>query len=143
MVGGGVSTGGGVGVTTGTSSGWNRGVADAAGTALLRDPFGHHVWATLALIDACAPLTSEQFATTVPGTYGSIINTIATASTVTTATPVTVGQITFSSPYGFTLGGAGSLTLDVAGGSAAINVNAGTNHSSGLEFKLEQRKPSG
>jgi uncharacterized damage-inducible protein DinB len=44
--------------------------------ALLRDAFGHHVWATLRLIDACLPLTSEQLATAVPGTYGSIIETM-------------------------------------------------------------------
>jgi uncharacterized damage-inducible protein DinB len=42
---------------------------------VLRDAFGHHVWATLALIDACAPLTAEQLGTTVPGTYGSILDT--------------------------------------------------------------------
>jgi len=42
---------------------------------VLRDAFGHHVWATLTLIDACAALTPEQLATTVPGTYGSILDT--------------------------------------------------------------------
>ncbi len=44
--------------------------------ALLRDAFGHHVWATLTLLDACARLTPAQLATTVPGTYGSIIDTL-------------------------------------------------------------------
>jgi uncharacterized damage-inducible protein DinB len=44
--------------------------------ALLRDAFGHHVWATLRLIDACLPLTPEQLATAVPGTYGSVIDTM-------------------------------------------------------------------
>lgn len=43
---------------------------------LLRDAFGHHVWATATLIDACAQLTSEQLASPVPGTYGSIIGTL-------------------------------------------------------------------
>lgn len=43
---------------------------------LLADAFGHHVWATLRLIDACLPLSEEQLATTVPGTYGSIIDTM-------------------------------------------------------------------
>jgi uncharacterized damage-inducible protein DinB len=43
--------------------------------APLRDAFGHHVWATLAMLDACAGLTPEQLATTVPGTYGSILDT--------------------------------------------------------------------
>ncbi len=45
-------------------------------TSLLKDAFDHHVWATLRLIDACLPLTSEQLATTVPGTYGSILDTL-------------------------------------------------------------------
>lgn len=42
----------------------------------LRDAFGHHVWATVRLIDACAGLTPEQLDTTAPGTYGSIIGTM-------------------------------------------------------------------
>ncbi len=44
--------------------------------SLLADAFGHHVWATLKLIDACLPLTPEQLATVVPGTYGSIVDTL-------------------------------------------------------------------
>lgn len=44
-------------------------------TSLLRDAFGHHVWATLRLIDTCSGLDPHQLATTVPGTYGSIIDT--------------------------------------------------------------------
>lgn len=44
--------------------------------SLLADAFGHHVWATLRLIDACLPLTPEQQAATVPGTYGSILDTL-------------------------------------------------------------------
>jgi uncharacterized damage-inducible protein DinB len=43
---------------------------------ILADAFGHHVWATLRLIDACLPLTDEQLGTTVPGTFGSILDTI-------------------------------------------------------------------
>jgi uncharacterized damage-inducible protein DinB len=43
---------------------------------ILRDAFGHHVWATLTLLDTCRDLTPEQLATTVPGTYGSIIDTL-------------------------------------------------------------------
>jgi uncharacterized damage-inducible protein DinB len=42
----------------------------------LDDAFAHHVWATMRLIDACLPLTAEQLGTTVPGTYGSIIETM-------------------------------------------------------------------
>jgi uncharacterized damage-inducible protein DinB len=40
------------------------------------DAFGHHVWATLQLLDACLALPPEQLETTVPGTYGSIIETM-------------------------------------------------------------------
>ena len=43
---------------------------------LLADAFDHHIWATLRLIDACLPLSAEQLATTVPGTYGSILDTM-------------------------------------------------------------------
>jgi uncharacterized damage-inducible protein DinB len=41
----------------------------------LEDAFAHHVWATLVLFDACLPLSPEQLATPVPGTYGSILDT--------------------------------------------------------------------
>jgi len=44
--------------------------------SLLDDAFGHHVWATLRLMDACLELSPEQLETTVPGTYGSIIDTM-------------------------------------------------------------------
>lgn len=40
------------------------------------DAFAHHVWATLRLIDACLALTPEQQATAVPGTYGTILETM-------------------------------------------------------------------
>jgi uncharacterized damage-inducible protein DinB len=43
---------------------------------LLADAFGHHVWATIRVLDACAGLDDAQLATTVPGTYGSIVNTL-------------------------------------------------------------------
>ena len=43
---------------------------------LLSDAFEHHAWATLRLIDACAVLPAGQLDTTVPGTYGSIIDTL-------------------------------------------------------------------
>lgn len=42
----------------------------------LADAFEHHVWATLQIIDTCELLPSEQLDTTVPGTYGSIIETL-------------------------------------------------------------------
>ncbi len=44
--------------------------------SLLADAFGHHVWATLRLLDVCLPLGREQLETTVPGTYGSILGTM-------------------------------------------------------------------
>ena len=43
---------------------------------LLTDAFAHHVWATIQLIDTCRALTPEQLATGVPGTYGSILETL-------------------------------------------------------------------
>jgi len=43
--------------------------------SLLDDAFGHHVWATLKLLDVCLELSPEQLETTVPGTYGSILET--------------------------------------------------------------------
>lgn len=42
----------------------------------LDDAFAHHTWATLRLIDACSGLPAEQLQTTVPGTYGTIIETL-------------------------------------------------------------------
>jgi uncharacterized damage-inducible protein DinB len=42
----------------------------------LQDAFDHHVWATLRLIDACSPLSEQQLASPVPGTYGSILDTM-------------------------------------------------------------------
>jgi uncharacterized damage-inducible protein DinB len=45
-------------------------------TSLMEDAFAHHVWATLTLADACLALPSEQLTTSVPGTYGSIHDTM-------------------------------------------------------------------
>ena len=42
----------------------------------LEDAFGHHVWATQRVLDACATLTPDQLASPVPGTYGSILDTL-------------------------------------------------------------------
>jgi uncharacterized damage-inducible protein DinB len=44
--------------------------------SLLKDAFGHHAWATLRLLDACAELGPDQLATSVPGTYGSVLDTL-------------------------------------------------------------------
>ena len=43
---------------------------------ILSDGFDHHNWATLRIIDACLALTDEQLETVVPGTFGSIIETV-------------------------------------------------------------------
>ena len=44
--------------------------------SILADAFAHHSWATLRLLDACLELRDEELATTVPGTYGSILDTM-------------------------------------------------------------------
>jgi uncharacterized damage-inducible protein DinB len=44
--------------------------------SLLGDAFAHHVWATLRLIDTCLSLNPEQLGRGVPGTYGSILETM-------------------------------------------------------------------
>ena len=46
------------------------------GKPLMEDAFAHHVWATLRLVDACLALSPQQLETTVPGTYGSILDTL-------------------------------------------------------------------
>jgi uncharacterized damage-inducible protein DinB len=45
-------------------------------TSPLEDPFAHHVWATLRLLDSCVELERSQLETKVPGTYGSILDTL-------------------------------------------------------------------
>lgn len=45
-------------------------------SSVLTDGFGHHVWATIRLIDACLDVPSEQLELTVPGTFGSILGTL-------------------------------------------------------------------
>jgi uncharacterized damage-inducible protein DinB len=45
-------------------------------TSMLDDAFAHHVWATKRVLDECAKLSPEQLETTVPGTYGSILDTV-------------------------------------------------------------------
>jgi uncharacterized damage-inducible protein DinB len=45
-------------------------------TPLLADAFNHHVWASVRVLDACAALDDARLATTVPGTYGSILDTL-------------------------------------------------------------------
>ena len=42
----------------------------------LGDAFGHHVWATIRVLDTCSALDDTQLATAVPGTYGSILDTL-------------------------------------------------------------------
>lgn len=43
---------------------------------ILADAFDHQTWANLRVIDACAALDDAQLAATLPGTYGSIIDTL-------------------------------------------------------------------
>ena len=38
--------------------------------------FSHHLWANLLLLDRCGELTDEQLDTSVPGTYGTIRDTL-------------------------------------------------------------------
>lgn len=42
----------------------------------LREMFRHHAWATLTLIDRCMGLPAEPLHEAVPGTYGSILDTL-------------------------------------------------------------------
>jgi uncharacterized damage-inducible protein DinB len=42
---------------------------------IMADAFGHHAWATLVLIDACAALDPARLEAVAPGTYGSILAT--------------------------------------------------------------------
>ena len=43
---------------------------------VLADAFAHHVWATDVILAACENLAPEALATTVPGTYGTILDTL-------------------------------------------------------------------
>jgi uncharacterized damage-inducible protein DinB len=45
-------------------------------TPFMEDAFAHHVWATLRLVDACLALSPQELETAVPGTYGSILDTM-------------------------------------------------------------------
>jgi len=51
-------------------------VTGAPRSADLDDAFAHHVWATLRLIDVCLELDPKQLNAAVPGTYGSILETM-------------------------------------------------------------------
>ena len=44
--------------------------------SVLDDAFAHHMWATLRLFDVCTDLSPKQLETAVPGTYGSILDTL-------------------------------------------------------------------
>ena len=43
---------------------------------VLADAFAHHAWATDLILAACENLPPEALATTVPGTFGSILDTL-------------------------------------------------------------------
>jgi pectate lyase len=64
-----------------------------------------------------------------PGTKdasASFISGITAPRTVTIDAAVTVGQMSFSSPIGYTLAGGNALTVDVISGKAQIDVSAGS-----------------
>src|SRR5207247_4932236 len=42
----------------------------------MQDAFDHNTWATLQVIDACLAFRPEQLDASVPGTYGSILDTM-------------------------------------------------------------------
>jgi uncharacterized damage-inducible protein DinB len=46
------------------------------GVAAYEDAFAHHVWATLRVLDVCLELEADQLTAAVPGTYGSIDETL-------------------------------------------------------------------
>jgi uncharacterized damage-inducible protein DinB len=46
------------------------------GRSPIDEAFAHHVWATLRLIDGCLELSLKQLEAAVPGTYGSIVETM-------------------------------------------------------------------
>ncbi len=46
-------------------------------TDRLREPFLHHAWATAALLEYCRTLDADTLAATVPGTYGTVLDTLA------------------------------------------------------------------
>ena len=46
------------------------------GRSPIDEAFAHHVWATQRLIDRCIELSPEQLEAAVPGTYGSILETM-------------------------------------------------------------------
>jgi uncharacterized damage-inducible protein DinB len=45
-------------------------------SSLMEDAFAHNAWATLRLIDSCTSLSPQELETAVPGTYGSILETM-------------------------------------------------------------------
>jgi len=44
--------------------------------SVLADAFGHHGWASIQTVDACLALDPAQLDSSVPGTYGSILDTL-------------------------------------------------------------------
>jgi hypothetical protein len=59
-------------------------------------------------------------------TFGTNGGALTTPQTVNTEQSTTLGAITFDNSAGYTIGGAGSITLDVSTGSASINVLSGS-----------------
>ena len=45
-------------------------------TNLMHDAFRHHAWANDRVLEVCAALTDEHLASTAPGTFGTILDTL-------------------------------------------------------------------
>ena len=84
--------------------------------SLLADAFGHHVWATLRVLDACLPLSAEQLGSGVPGTYGSVLDTARhlVASDAYYVSVLNGGPIADIDEEGLDLAAARSLMVDTA-----------------------------
>src|SRR3972149_344892 len=97
--------------------------------SLLADAFGHHAWATLRLIDTCLSLGHEQLGKGVPGTYGSILETMRHL----------VGA---DASYLFALTGGGSPPLDEdQKGPPELRAPAGANGAAWSSFLAQDLDP--
>jgi hypothetical protein len=61
-----------------------------------------------------------------PGAHADLLGAITAPSTITLNSAVTIGQLTFDNTNSYTLGGPGSIVMDVASGSASTSFNDNT-----------------